>query len=176
MKKYISFLIICLIIVTSFSEKTVKSSDEIIKKECKRFSQDFKFYKHKGIRFSHYFEKEKEYFIFLTSDFSRIKGYSGNTDLILAVDRDMVIGKIELVSSEDTADYINFMTAFGFFSGFTGKTVNKETGKFDNVDVISGATMTSQSVMGNIAETIEEAGKIIKNTTYDIKEKKLIFN
>jgi Na+-translocating ferredoxin:NAD+ oxidoreductase RnfG subunit len=164
-----------MIFIVAANSKDVKIVD--FKNECKKISEDIQIYNFKKIKFGHFIKDEKEFFVFLTSDFSKVKGYQGITEIIFSVDRDLIIHSVNMVRSEETPDYINFMQAFGFFSGFSGKTlVLKENNLSVEVDVISGATSTSKAVKEDIKNSLIEAKKIIESSEFDNKTNKLKFN
>ncbi|MCK9224706.1 MAG: FMN-binding protein [Candidatus Muirbacterium halophilum] len=166
--KKVNLILILIIGLFLFIQADEKNNRVDFKKQCSKISSDFKIYKVNKIEIGHFVKDKKDFFIFLTSYFSKEKGYQGNTDVIFAIDSELVIDKLLLVKSDDTPDYINFMSAFGFFDSFIGKKPLIKENKLNiEVDSISGATITSNSIIKNVQNTLIEAKKIIQKIKLD---------
>lgn len=77
-----------------------------------------------------------------------IKGYAGETPVMIALSPKKVILSVELLPNAETPGYVNRVTAAGFLNSWNGLTVKKAKKK--QVDTVSGATFTSRAVIQSV--------------------------
>lgn len=104
----------------------------------------------------------------LSSDYSRQFGYGGIVPLLIGVDDSLSITKIILLPNNETGDYIEAIYGDKFIGKWQG--VSLEDVIQYQVDVVSGATHTSNAVIAGIRHT---AASVIKSEASIVKETKL---
>ena len=87
----------------------------------------------------------------LSSDYSQQFGYGGSVPLLIGVDDDLMITKIILLRNHETGDYIEAIYGNKFIGKWQG--VNLEDAMQLHVDIVSGATLTSNAVIAGIRHT-----------------------
>lgn len=77
-----------------------------------------------------------------------IKGYAGETPVMIALDTKKVIIGVQLLPCSETPGYVQRVQQAGFFNSWNGLTVKKAKKK--QVDTVSGATFTSRAVIQSV--------------------------
>ncbi|MCA1757939.1 MAG: 4Fe-4S binding protein [Bacteroidales bacterium] len=89
--------------------------------------------------------------VLLSSDYSQQFGYGGDVPLLIGVDDNLTITKITLLPNRETAYYIEAIYGNKFIGKWQG--VKLEDAIQFHVDVISGATHTSNAVIAGVRQT-----------------------
>lgn len=89
--------------------------------------------------------------VLLSSDYSQQFGYGGLVPLLIGVDDNLNITKITLLTNNETGDYIEAVYGDKFIGKWQG--VNLGDARQFPVDVISGATHTSNAVIAGVRQT-----------------------
>ena len=80
---------------------------------------------------------------------NKITGYRGPSNVLVGIDPDRRIVGARLLSSQDTVDHVDAIEKSPeFFQQFSGR---NSAGLLDDVDVVSGATLTSLAIRDSIA-------------------------
>jgi len=87
----------------------------------------------------------------LSSDYSQALGYGGSVPLLIGIDDNLIISKIILLPNRETGDYIEAIYGDKFIGKWQG--VSLEDATHLHVDVVSGATLTSNAVIAGIRQT-----------------------
>ena len=77
-----------------------------------------------------------------------IKGYAGETPVMIAFDVKKKITGVYLLANQETPGYVKRVQDAGFFDSWNGLTVKKALKK--KVDTVSGATFTSRAVAQSV--------------------------
>lgn len=89
--------------------------------------------------------------VLLSSDYSQQFGYGGKVPLLIGVDDNLTITKITLLPNNETGYYIEAIYGNKFIGKWKG--VNLKDAVQFQVDVISGATHTSNAVIAGVRQT-----------------------
>ena len=79
-----------------------------------------------------------------------VSGYGGPIDLAVYVDRDGTLHDLRVIRSHETPAYLESLE--GWLTDLQGRNVFK-TAPFEDVDAVSGATMTSEAVLRTLAQS-----------------------
>lgn len=101
----------------------------------------------------------------LSSDYSQPLGYGGIVPILLGVDDNLTITKIILLTNNETSDYIEAIYGNEFIGKWQG--VNLEEAMQLQVDIVSGATHTSEAVIAGVRNT---ASSVMKSDASVITE------
>lgn len=82
-----------------------------------------------------------------------IKGYAGETPVMIAFSGKKVITGVYLLPCQETPGYAKRVEAAGFYNQWNGLTVKKALKK--KVDTVSGATFTSRAVAESVAAVLK---------------------
>jgi electron transport complex protein RnfG len=82
-----------------------------------------------------------------------IKGYAGETPVLIAFDGKKVITGVYLLQNRETPKFVKRVEDAGFFKSWNGLTVKKAVKK--DVDVVSGATYTSNGVSQSVRAALK---------------------
>lgn len=104
----------------------------------------------------------------LSSEYTRQFGYGGRVPLLIGVNDSLIITKIILLPNNETADYIQAIYGDNFIGKWQG--VSLEDAIEFKVDVVSGATHTSQAVIAGVRHT---ASSVMKSDASVIKDTNL---
>ncbi len=77
-----------------------------------------------------------------------IKGYAGETPVLIALNSKQVITGVYLLANSETPKYAQHVQESGFYNNWNGLTVKKAKKK--QVDTVSGATFTSRAVIQSV--------------------------
>ena len=83
-----------------------------------------------------------------------IKGYAGETPVLIALDPKQVILGVWLLDNQETPKFAQRVEAAGFYKNWNGLTVKQALKK--NVDAVSGATFTSKSVTESVRAALKQ--------------------
>ena len=83
-----------------------------------------------------------------------IKGYAGETPLLIAFDKKMVILGVWLLPNKETPKFVQRVESTGYFDSWNGLTVKKALKK--DVDAVSGATFTSRAVAQSLQAALKQ--------------------
>ena len=83
-----------------------------------------------------------------------IKGYNGETPLLIALSPKWIILGVWLLPNQETPKFAQQVEAAGFYKNWNGLTVKKALKK--EVDAVSGATFTSTAVMKSFRAALEK--------------------
>lgn len=89
-----------------------------------------------------------------------VKGYNGNTPLVIALDAEGRIKQVVMLPNHETPRFVERVVDGGLFKAWDGLTVEEALGK--NVDAINGATYTSNGVKGSLAMRLEAYQRQLK--------------
>ena len=82
-----------------------------------------------------------------------VKGYNGNTPLVIALDAEGRIKQVVLLPNHETPRFAERVVDGGLLKAWDGLTVEEAIDK--NVDAISGATYTSNGVKGSLVVRLQ---------------------
>lgn len=82
-----------------------------------------------------------------------IKGYAGETPLMIALSTDKKVLSVELLPNSETPQYVAKVKAAGFFKSWNGLTAKKACKK--KVDAVAGATYTSTGVTKSLQAALK---------------------
>jgi len=119
-------------------------------------TDSFRAYTYESYRFAVLTNKDEIRFFVLSTDFSRVIGYQGTTTLGIIFNKELTVERLEIVRSQETAGYIRTLNRMGFPQRFDG------FNKGDAVEIITGATMTSDAMIESVNETIEKFKPIVE--------------
>ncbi|MBP5542085.1 MAG: FMN-binding protein [Bacteroidales bacterium] len=77
-----------------------------------------------------------------------IKGYNGETPVMIAFNTKKVITGVYLLPNQETPKFVQHVEQTGYFNSWNGLTVKKALKK--KVDTVSGATFTSKAVAESV--------------------------
>lgn len=83
-----------------------------------------------------------------------IKGYAGETPVMIALSTKKVISGVYLLPNVETPGYVQRVQQAGFFNSWNGLTIKKAKKK--QVDTVSGATFTSRAVAQSVQAALEK--------------------
>lgn len=86
-----------------------------------------------------------------------VKGYAGNTPVLIVTDKSYIIKKVALQSNYESPNYISLLEKNGFFNSWVGKKITKAITV--NVDGYTGATRTANSVRKHMDFLLAEGTK-----------------
>lgn len=104
----------------------------------------------------------------LSSTYSREYGYGGQVPLLIGVDDNLTITKIALLPNNETSDYIDAIYGDAFIGRWEG--VRLHDAMQLRVDIVSGATHTSNAVIAGVRQT---ASSVLKSDASIITETNL---
>ncbi len=94
-----------------------------------------------------------------------VKGYNGNTPLLIVLDAEDHIKNVILLSNKETPRFAERVTNAGLYQSWDGLTVEEALGK--QVDAVSGATYTSESVKNTLAVRLKVYQRQLKEDHND---------
>ncbi len=83
-----------------------------------------------------------------------IKGYAGETPVMIALNKKQVILGMQLLPCSESPGYVQRVQQTGFFDSWNGLTIKKAKKK--KVDTVSGATFTSRAVIQSVQAALEK--------------------
>ena len=89
-----------------------------------------------------------------------IKGFKGTTPLLIALDAEGRIQRVELLENEETPRFAQHVAESGFYNTWNGLTVDEALNQ--EVDAISGATYTSNGVKNSLKARLEAYQRQLK--------------
>jgi Na+-translocating ferredoxin:NAD+ oxidoreductase RnfG subunit len=105
-----------------------------------------------------------------TSD--NIVGYSGPTNCLITLDMDNKIQSVAIINSGDTIEHVSAVAQDNtFFDSFRGLDIHSKH-QWSQIDAVSGATLTSYSIIASVANRIGEvSGQEINVSSLKFKPK-----
>ncbi len=103
-----------------------------------------------------------------TGDYSAEMGYQGATYLEILISSDGEILQLSIIKSEETPVFVKLLQKKGFLKNFCSLKIDSTI----EVDAISGATMTSNSIKKNIITTLETFQPVLRSLMWE--KRKLI--
>jgi Na+-translocating ferredoxin:NAD+ oxidoreductase RnfG subunit len=91
---------------------------------------------------------KQEVYVFISNESEELRGYQGFNKLIVKVDHQQQIKKLELIKSGDTASFVRRVKASDFLQQFVKWTKGKE------IRSVTGATLTCKSIEATLANMI----------------------
>ena len=155
--KYI-IVILFLIVNSLIANDFIQLNDQRFKDSIKSVANttEFRAYTYDDNRFAVLTNQEALRFFVLSTDYSRVIGYQGTTTLGIIFNQDMTVERLEIVRSQETAGYIRRLNRMGFSQRFDGFR------KGDEVEIITGATMTCEAMIESVNETIEKFAPVVE--------------
>lgn len=89
--------------------------------------------------------------VFLSSNYSQQSGYAGIVPLLIGVDENLNISKIVVLPNNETGDYVEAIYSDKFIGRWQGVSLGDALQL--QVDVVSGATHTSNAVIAGVEQT-----------------------
>ncbi|HKK61903.1 MAG TPA: 4Fe-4S binding protein [Bacteroidales bacterium] len=115
--------------------------------------------------------------VLLSSNYSQEFGYGGRVPLLIGVDDNLAITKVALLPNNETGDYIEAIYGDEFIGKWEG--VNLEDAIQLQVDVISGATQTSNAVITGVRQTassvMDSGASVVSETSLWATAKDILF-
>lgn len=103
-------------------------------------------------------ESDGSYIIYTGDIASNVKGFGGATPLKIHI-KDGIVRKIDAEPNDETPEFFSSVVK-KLFPKWVGKTISEATTL--KVDAVTGATMSSQSVIENMKQGLDYAKKNIK--------------
>lgn len=97
--------------------------------------------------------KENSIYLESTDIIKNIRGYAGEINVGIFIDEEGFIKRVEHISSKETQSYLSDIKNSGFYEQF--KTVSITKGN-QQIDAVSGATLTSEAIAKTVSQLIEE--------------------
>lgn len=85
---------------------------------------------------------------------AEIRGYAGETPVLIVFDAKKVITGVYLLPNQETPNFVKRVESEGFFKNWNGLTVKQAKKK--EVDTVSGATFTSRAVAQSVKAVLEK--------------------
>ncbi|PKQ64374.1 hypothetical protein BZG02_06025 [Labilibaculum filiforme] len=135
------------------------------------------YYTEKGHGAYDIYGKNKIGIALLSSDYSQQFGYGGIVPLLIGVNDSLTITKIILMPNKETGDYIEAIYGKDFIGKWQG--VKLEDAMQFDVDVVSGATLTSKAVIAGVKHTASivmgSDASLIKESSLWTRVKDILF-
>lgn len=112
----------------------------------------------------------------LSSDYSQQFGYGGKVPLLIGLDDNLMITKISLLPNSETEYYIEAIYGKQFIGKWEG--LNLSDAIQFHVDVVSGATHTSNAVIAGVRQTassVTGSGAVVTETSHWTMIKDILF-
>lgn len=87
-----------------------------------------------------------------------VRGYAGPINLLVAVDRSGKLRGVRYLESKETPSYIAGIESW--LAGLSGRELASEPLTLDNVDALSGATVSSRAALESINQGVRAGGKM----------------
>jgi uncharacterized protein with FMN-binding domain len=98
-------------------------------------------------------EKNKQ--VLLSENYVKdVHGYGGPLSLAISVDKENKVEKVEILKYFETKAFMEKVIASGLLSAWDGHNVEQAISL--DVDVVSGATLTSSAVIENVQRSLKE--------------------
>ena len=83
-----------------------------------------------------------------------IKGYNGETPLMIALDKNKKITSVEMLANGETPKFVKIVQDAGFFKSWNGLSSKAACKK--KVDAVAGATYTSTAITKSLQAAMKE--------------------
>ncbi|MDD4155353.1 MAG: FMN-binding protein [Candidatus Cloacimonetes bacterium] len=161
MKKIFVFMLLLIslriIVANEFGEVKDKKYLDLVKKEI--LIDDFEAYfsrrnpKQRLVKFNN--ENSENLFFIVSTDYSKHRGYQGTTTVGIVFNDSLKVIQANIIKSQETSSYIKRINSMGFMQRF------KEYIPGQKVELISGATLTCESIQVSINESLEKVKPLI---------------
>lgn len=94
------------------------------------------------------------YAVFSKPASNGIKGYNGETPVLVALDKKEIITGVWLLDNQETPKFAQRVEDAGFYKNWNGMTVKQALKK--EVDAVSGATFTSKAVAESVRAALKQ--------------------
>ena len=150
MKKNLLLFVFCIFITHLFSTTKADYTDQDYLDTIRAITKtgSIKAYTVDELRYAIITESDTIRYFILSTDYSQVKGYRGITTLGLILNSDLTVHHVEIISSQDTRSYITRINAMGLMQRLIGYKAG------DQVELVTGATMTSDAIIKTIDESI----------------------
>ncbi len=160
MKSYLILMILSLSLTilsaNSFANVTDRKYLNMVKDEIK--TEAFEAYQSRSnpnYKFTVFTKEHERLFFIVSTDYSRLKGYQGTTTLGIVFNDSLQVKQASIIRSQETASYIKRINAMGFMRKFADYRPG------DEVEIISGATMTCDAIIKSIDESLAKVKPLI---------------
>ncbi|MCL2063043.1 MAG: FMN-binding protein [Candidatus Cloacimonetes bacterium] len=119
-------------------------------------TDNFQTFVYDGYKFAVLEDLDHTRFFIISTDYSMVTGYRGTTTMGIIIKNDLTVESLEIIDSEETRGYISRLISMGFPQRFQ----NFKQG--DDIEIITGATMTSEAILISVNECIEIFRPIIE--------------
>ncbi len=103
------------------------------------------------------------------------QGYGGPMKVATVVDKNADIYKVVILSQKETKSFYNKLLDNNFFRQFTGRIINQKFIIGNDVDAVSGATVSSKAFTKAIREASHSLASTHYNLNIPVQEEKWIF-
>ncbi len=83
-----------------------------------------------------------------------IRGYAGEVNVGIIIDKNGFIKKIEHISSKETQSYLATIKKAGFYEQFNQVSISKGT---QQIDAVTGATLTSEAIASTVSQLTKQS-------------------
>lgn len=97
--------------------------------------------------------KENTVYLESTDIIKNIRGYAGEINVGIFIDEDGYIKRVEHIGSKETQSYLSDIKNAGFYDQFKKVSITKGE---QQIDAVSGATLTSEAIAKTVAQLITE--------------------
>lgn len=94
------------------------------------------------------------YAVYSRPESNGIRGYAGETPVMIAFNKKKVITGVYMLANQETPGFVKRVSDAGFYSQWNGLSVKKAKKK--EVDAVSGATYTSRAVAQSVKAVLEK--------------------
>ena len=94
------------------------------------------------------------YAVYSRPESNGIRGYAGETPVMIAFDKKKTITGVYLLANQETPGFVKRVADAGFYNQWNGLSVKKAKKK--EVDAVSGATFTSRAVAQSVKAVLEK--------------------
>lgn len=93
----------------------------------------------------------------------QITAYRGEIDLLVGIDREGRVASVQLLDHEESPDYVDRIVASGLLDAFVGRSVKEDA----QVEAITGATITSQAMIDDVASAHERVMAMLAGEEFE---------
>jgi Na+-translocating ferredoxin:NAD+ oxidoreductase RnfG subunit len=149
--KKLFFILLSLLTICLFAETFIELNDENYLETVHSIANtdEFRAFTYMEYNFAVLEDKEDIRFFIVSTDFSEVIGYQGTTSLGIIFNLDLSVEKLEIIRSEETPGFVRRILA----AGYPDRLINFK--QYDEVDFVTGATMTCEAMVQSLNESIE---------------------
>jgi Na+-translocating ferredoxin:NAD+ oxidoreductase RnfG subunit/Pyruvate/2-oxoacid:ferredoxin oxidoreductase delta subunit len=90
---------------------------------------------------------------------SSSSGYGGPITTVTSINKEGSIASVAILDHAETPSYINRVLNEGYPDNFQGKSISERLADQEGIDAISGATRTSEGIIGSVEKGMVEVGE-----------------